>query len=108
MASMKAPPEIETALRSLRCSCGKPANTVHLIDPSFADREPWTAGDEHPDNTYPAGAASVAVPCCADHDIGVQYVPVDDLIERWSFWMEHYGCKVWRGDEALGSLATGL
>jgi hypothetical protein len=89
----------------LHCPCGKPANTVHLIDPSF-DREPWAAGEDGP-NTYPR-ASSVAVPCCPDHDLGVSFVSVGDLAERWSFWLDHYGGKVWRGDEALGRLATGL
>lgn len=66
MGSMKAPPEIEEPLRALHCSCGKLADTIHLVDPSFAGVEPWAAGEDGP-NTYPRGDRSVGIACCADH-----------------------------------------
>jgi hypothetical protein len=87
---------------SLTCYCGQRANAVHLIDPSFRDQEPWPHGEDRY-NTSPR-TSSVAVACCADHDLGPVFVMVEDLRREPEFYFKHLGEKPWRGDLALGEL----
>jgi len=92
-------------LRALRCACGAPAATIHIIDPDAVGHGPWPRGTR-PRDTVPAGRGSFAAAACARHSYFGVAIRVDWLAARLRPWLLHTDLGAIRAPHAVLALLT--
>jgi hypothetical protein len=86
--------ELQAKVDDLRCEvCGNRVSSIHLLVPGEG---------------FSGASATVAVGCvdetCSRFNPGPLMIEVEDLVDRWDYWMDELSRKSWRGDRLLRDL----